>query len=259
MPYVTWPYVWLVAVFDWRVGLSHCRHLKTVRTHLTGLVHSDIILPDSPTSSGGGLTEDLWRSMSQSGEVLGALSILYCVSFFIVLNCIVFNCIVLLLNCIVFNCIVLLLNCIVLCCHVIIFYCIIVRAVPNISDYQYLDLLFSRIQMRIVHKCKQKFQFKVSKLIPWVPKVVFFLFFGRCCSSAAEGALYGWTVDVDDVGWHMQKHVSCDHYSFSVRIQNSYFAHYSAPKWIQSECSMQTLLLYCLSCIELYFLLNCIV
>lgn len=56
------------------VGLSHCRHLKTVRTHLTGLVHPDIILPDSPTPSGGGLTEDLWRSMSQSGEVERFLS-----------------------------------------------------------------------------------------------------------------------------------------------------------------------------------------
>jgi len=50
-------------------GLSHCRHLKTVRTHLSGLVHSATVSVDSPTDATTGLSADTWRMMKESGLV----------------------------------------------------------------------------------------------------------------------------------------------------------------------------------------------
>ncbi|KAL4711801.1 hypothetical protein ACJJTC_005970 [Scirpophaga incertulas] len=46
------------AFYGW---LAYCRHLSTVRTHLSGLVHSNII-PREGTESG--LTEEIWKSMT---------------------------------------------------------------------------------------------------------------------------------------------------------------------------------------------------
>ena len=42
-------------------GLAHCRHLRTVRTHLSGLVHPAIISEEE--SAKNGLTEEKWREM----------------------------------------------------------------------------------------------------------------------------------------------------------------------------------------------------
>ncbi|CAH2052131.1 unnamed protein product, partial [Iphiclides podalirius] len=46
------------AFYGW---LAYCRHLSTVRTHLSGLVHPNIIPSDGAES---GLTEEIWRSMT---------------------------------------------------------------------------------------------------------------------------------------------------------------------------------------------------
>lgn len=54
------------AFYGW---LSHCRHLRTVRTHLIGLVHSTIISVDG-SSSLSGLNADNWKSIGgHSGKV----------------------------------------------------------------------------------------------------------------------------------------------------------------------------------------------
>ncbi|XP_037872308.1 small G protein signaling modulator 2 isoform X2 [Bombyx mori] len=52
------------AFYGW---LAYCRHLSTVRTHLSGLVHPNIITKEGADS---GLTEEIWRSMTDdSGTV----------------------------------------------------------------------------------------------------------------------------------------------------------------------------------------------
>ncbi|KAM4795704.1 small G protein signaling modulator 2 [Rhinophrynus dorsalis] len=45
------------AFFGW---LSYCRHLSTVRRHLSALVHHSIIPPDKPTDASGGVTKEVW-------------------------------------------------------------------------------------------------------------------------------------------------------------------------------------------------------
>uniref|UniRef100_A0A8C2FBJ3 Small G protein signaling modulator 1a n=1 Tax=Cyprinus carpio TaxID=7962 RepID=A0A8C2FBJ3_CYPCA len=42
-------------------GLAYCRHLSTVRTHLSGLVNHTIVEPDVPTDAYGGLTTEVWQ------------------------------------------------------------------------------------------------------------------------------------------------------------------------------------------------------
>ncbi|ELU15270.1 hypothetical protein CAPTEDRAFT_191445 [Capitella teleta] len=54
------------AFYGW---LSHCRHLKTVRTHLSGLVNNVIVAVDDPSDASGGLSAELWAEMSQGGVV----------------------------------------------------------------------------------------------------------------------------------------------------------------------------------------------
>ncbi|MEE6468779.1 hypothetical protein FKM82_008377 [Ascaphus truei] len=41
-------------------GLAYCRHLSTVRTHLSALVNHSIIPPNKPTDASGGLTKEVW-------------------------------------------------------------------------------------------------------------------------------------------------------------------------------------------------------
>lgn len=54
------------AFYGW---LAHCRHLRTVRTHLVGLVRSKIVKPDDPLDATGGLTEEKWKEFQESGSV----------------------------------------------------------------------------------------------------------------------------------------------------------------------------------------------
>ncbi|XP_069356616.1 small G protein signaling modulator 2-like isoform X2 [Maniola hyperantus] len=52
------------AFYGW---LAYCRHLSTVRTHLSGLVHPNIVPRDETEA---GLTEELWRSMMDNRGVV---------------------------------------------------------------------------------------------------------------------------------------------------------------------------------------------
>ena len=60
-------------------GLAHCRHLRTVRTHLSGLVHPAIISEEE--SAKNGLTEEKWLEMFNE-DVVGVTDKLnfYCIS-----------------------------------------------------------------------------------------------------------------------------------------------------------------------------------
>lgn len=59
------------------LGLANCRHMKTVRTHLAGLVNQPIVSPDHPTSAWDGLSADEWGKLetdkSVSGSCVGTL------------------------------------------------------------------------------------------------------------------------------------------------------------------------------------------
>ncbi|CAL8360430.1 unnamed protein product [Merluccius merluccius] len=45
------------AFYGW---LAYCRHLSTVRTHLSALVHHNIVPPDKPCEASGGLSKEVW-------------------------------------------------------------------------------------------------------------------------------------------------------------------------------------------------------
>uniref|UniRef100_A0A8C1G4Q7 Small G protein signaling modulator 2 n=1 Tax=Cyprinus carpio TaxID=7962 RepID=A0A8C1G4Q7_CYPCA len=45
------------AFYGW---LAYCRHLSTVRTHLSALVNHNIVPPDKPLEASGGLSKDVW-------------------------------------------------------------------------------------------------------------------------------------------------------------------------------------------------------
>ncbi|XP_053375444.1 small G protein signaling modulator 1-like isoform X2 [Mercenaria mercenaria] len=56
------------AFYGW---LAHCRHLKTVRTHLSGLVLHRIFPVDQPYDASKGLTQEVWSQMGKFGTVTG--------------------------------------------------------------------------------------------------------------------------------------------------------------------------------------------
>ncbi|XP_026882973.2 small G protein signaling modulator 1 [Electrophorus electricus] len=51
------------AFYGW---LAYCRHLSTVRTHLSALVNHTIVEPDVPLDASGGLTEEVWYRLLQN-------------------------------------------------------------------------------------------------------------------------------------------------------------------------------------------------
>lgn len=50
-------------------GLAYCRHLSTVRTHLSALVNHMIVSPDLPCDAGQGLTASIWEQYIQDSTV----------------------------------------------------------------------------------------------------------------------------------------------------------------------------------------------
>jgi len=54
-------------------GLAYCRHLSTVRTHLSALVNHNIVSPDVPCNASSGLTVDIWQRYLQDSTVGPAL------------------------------------------------------------------------------------------------------------------------------------------------------------------------------------------
>ncbi|CAJ1068790.1 small G protein signaling modulator 1 isoform X4 [Xyrichtys novacula] len=50
------------AFYGW---LAYCRHLSTVRTHLSALVNHTIVAPDAPSDAFKGLTTDVWQTFLQ--------------------------------------------------------------------------------------------------------------------------------------------------------------------------------------------------
>uniref|UniRef100_U3FJK1 Small G protein signaling modulator 2 isoform 2 n=1 Tax=Callithrix jacchus TaxID=9483 RepID=U3FJK1_CALJA len=61
------------AFYGW---LAHCRHLNTVRTHLSALVHHSIIPPDWPPGASGGLTKDVWSKYQKDKKNYKELELL---------------------------------------------------------------------------------------------------------------------------------------------------------------------------------------
>ncbi|XP_076434538.1 small G protein signaling modulator 1-like isoform X2 [Babylonia areolata] len=54
------------AFYGW---LAHCRHLKTVRTHLSGLVYHAIVAVNDPDDASCGLTPEKWANICVNGVV----------------------------------------------------------------------------------------------------------------------------------------------------------------------------------------------
>lgn len=57
------------AFYGW---LAHCRHLRTVRTHLSGLVQPTMVSREEPCDATGGLTPEAWTGLSPGGVVSNA-------------------------------------------------------------------------------------------------------------------------------------------------------------------------------------------
>lgn len=60
------------AFYGW---LAHCRHLKTVRTHLSGLVYHVIVAEDDPVDASDGLTLKAWDNLCCDGVVKDAAEV----------------------------------------------------------------------------------------------------------------------------------------------------------------------------------------
>ncbi|XP_077692701.1 small G protein signaling modulator 2 isoform X2 [Eretmochelys imbricata] len=61
------------AFYGW---LAYCRHLSTVRTHLSALVNHSIIPPDKPSGAAGGLTKEVWSKYQKDKKNYKELELL---------------------------------------------------------------------------------------------------------------------------------------------------------------------------------------
>ena len=50
-------------------GLAHCKHLRTVREHLSGLVYSGEVINPVPAENEKSLTREFWESLSDKDMV----------------------------------------------------------------------------------------------------------------------------------------------------------------------------------------------
>ncbi|KAJ8280949.1 hypothetical protein GJAV_G00061390 [Gymnothorax javanicus] len=61
------------AFYGW---LAYCRHLSTVRTHLSALVNHNIVPPDRPCEASGGLSKDVWSKYQKDRKNYKELELL---------------------------------------------------------------------------------------------------------------------------------------------------------------------------------------
>ncbi|XP_060640760.2 small G protein signaling modulator 1 [Anolis sagrei] len=66
------------AFYGW---LAYCRHLSTVRTHLSALVNHDIVSPDVPCDASLGLMADVWEAFLQDNTKINESELLRLVYF----------------------------------------------------------------------------------------------------------------------------------------------------------------------------------